>query len=90
VIVKFKKSTPSQDQRTTQSADKPEIISLRELQKEEEPHDRKELEKSRPHVAGEQSAAGSIPNPEHITTKTTLERAKKMGFQTKEKKQEHT
>lgn len=64
----------------------PEIISLQELQREEDAYvDRTELEKSRPQVTGEQSASGSMPNPEHVTARTTLERAKRMGVYKKPK-----
>lgn len=40
------------------------------------------LEKSRPQVADEQSAFGHAPNPEVVTSKTTLERAQEMGLYT--------
>ena len=78
--MKRKDPTNLKHPKADQSVDEPEIISLRDLQKEENTHaDRTELAKSRPQVAGEQSAAGSMPNPEHVTAKTTLERAKRMG-----------
>lgn len=67
------------DEIMQQSVDKPEVIRLTELQEEERSHrDTAELEKSRPHVAGEQTAAGSMSNPEHATSKTTLEKVKSM------------
>jgi CBS domain-containing protein len=60
---------------------KPELISLQELQKEEEGSgiNFEELEKTSPQIVGEQSASGQMPNPNFVTRKTTLERAKKMG-----------
>jgi hypothetical protein len=42
----------------------------------------KQVQKSRPQVAGEQSAFGHAPNPEVVTSKTTLERAQEMGLYT--------
>lgn len=42
----------------------------------------KRLEISRPQVADEQSAFGHAPNPEVVTSKTTLERAQEMGLYT--------
>ncbi len=88
--MKKKKYIPSQHQKNTQLARKPEIISLEELQEGDRSSDLRELEKSQPHIAGEQSASGSMPNPEHVTSKTTLERAKKMGVYKKPKKRGHT
>lgn len=41
-----------------------------------------ELEKSKPQVAGEQSAFGHMPNPGKVKQSTTLERAQKMGLYT--------
>jgi len=60
---------------------KPEIISLQELQKEENSHDMnlEDLEETSPQIIGEPSASGQMPNPKFVTNKIVLERTKRMG-----------
>lgn len=86
--MKRKGSTKHHRSQAIQDVDKPEIISLEELHKQEQSQrdaNREELEKSHPQRAGEQSSAGSMPNPEHVTARTTVERAKRMGVYKKPK-----
>ncbi len=78
--------TANKQSKKEQLADESGTISLRELQEKERGYDMPELEKSRPHVTGEQSAAGSMPNPEYVTAKTTLEKARSMRVHKKPQK----
>ncbi len=68
--------------------DEPEVISFSELADEVKADELKEMEKNRPHVLDEQTAAGSTPNPEVVTAKTTLERANRVGMNNDEDNEE--
>lgn len=57
------------------SITKPQVISLEELEKEEEP----EKEFTTPQIEGEASVSGSMPDPE--SDDDTLKNAHQMGLQ---------
>lgn len=52
-------------------------------QDKKEQKDFEEIEKSTPEVFDEQSALGSMPDPEEVNEKDTLETAQEMGLYTK-------